>query len=514
MQDIMNFIEKFPQKNIENQKIEDLLSYKENSIWWFFKNRLEGDHLPNQFPKREEIERGLDKKVPENKIKILAMRKALEINEKIKIKLSKKEEKELKTKNKILCLVPAIRKKGDYVDRIDKILKELDKKEDTDYILEFFEAQSKITNLRKRNLFFKYITKEITKKAKKEAEKINKNWIKIKKGIEFDTEKEEKIFKSYLPAFNFLFSKEMISSIVSYYETLQKLMKEKEINCVLLDSSGSITERVAIKAAKKLNIPCIRFLHGGLYMPTRKWDYPKNLYICIPNEDVKERLLELGAKEENIFLTGATFLEDLPEKKENKSENKQILFCTTSLVEESTMKKEKYFKIIENILSATKEIQKTDMIIKLHPSEIHKKEYEKIIKKLNLKNVRIIQKGTKKELYDLMNSSNLIITFYSTILLEANILEKPTILITHEELSPTQKTRFKENKAVIKLEYNKDPKELIKKYLFNKEEIVALKEPRKKLIRRFFYKLDDKMPQRVVTKIEELINLQSSQSIP
>ena len=117
-------------------------------------------------------------------------------------------------------------------------------------------------------------------------------------------------------------------------------------------------------------------------------------------------------------------------------------------------------------------------------------------------------KTTKKELYDLINESDLTISFYSTILLESNLTSTTTALITHEELTNTQQTRFNKNKAIIELKYNEDPTKLIKNYLFDKEKIDSLKKPREELIERFFYKLDNKMPERVMKVIQNLINSQ------
>ncbi|MBT7237966.1 hypothetical protein HN865_03850, partial [Candidatus Woesearchaeota archaeon] len=179
MKEIEKFLEEFPNKTIGNEKINDLLSYKKNSIWWFYKNRLEGDHLPNPLPKMEEIKN--NKKT--SKTKIFAMKKAFGINEKLKIHFSKKQKINFNTNKKILCLIPTIRKKGNYIDRIDKILKEIDKKEDTNYKIEFFEAQSKLTKLEKNNLFYRHLTKDIIKKSNSEAKKLNKQWNKIKKEI-------------------------------------------------------------------------------------------------------------------------------------------------------------------------------------------------------------------------------------------------------------------------------------------------------------------------------------------
>ncbi len=519
--ELEEFTKKFPKIKVNDKTIEETMSYRENSIVWFLQHRLEFDHMPPIFPNMDKINKAIKQNIilPRNKAKEFLIRRILEKNERIKQKLSKNKRKELQfnTENRILYLVPAnrttIKQDKIYVNRLNDVINKVDESKEISQEIITFDALTKAASRDLSNhptFLYKYCNKEICKIADKESKKLSKKWEKIKKDIKFDSQREMLIFQNYLPALDFTFSKEFIEIIISSYEILHKILRENKINCVILDGFGSIPERSMIRATYDLNIPCLRLQHGFRTPINNRWLYPENCYACMFNQEIKESIVENGGKKENIFVTGATFLGKLPEKTKKSNLKKQVLFCTNSLVEESIMEKNKYFKIVEQILSELKR-QNTEIIIKMHPSERYQNLYKKIIKKLNIKNIKIYQNIPQKETYNLISNSDMLISFYSTIILEANLMGIPTLEIDYEEQRDMMDLTFGKDKAVVMLDPEKP--EIIEEYLNNKKKIDLLKKERKALINRAFYKIDGKVEERVLNVIKNLIKTQQSSQL-
>ncbi|HBG37965.1 MAG TPA: hypothetical protein DDW58_01800, partial [Clostridiaceae bacterium] len=101
----------------------------------------------------------------------------------------------------------------------------------------------------------------------------------------------------------------------------------------------------------------------------------------------------------------------------------RILYATqaTSYMEDLVYPPtEMLFKSINNLN------KKYELIIKLHPGDFHVSDYEKMIKKYEIRNVKIVRES---DLYDLIKWCDVIITVHSTVAVEGAIFNKPSVCI-------------------------------------------------------------------------------------
>ena len=152
-------------------------------------------------------------------------------------------------------------------------------------------------------------------------------------------------------------------------------------------------------------------------------------------------------------------------------------------------------------------LENVNLTIKMHPREKYYYLYKKIIESTN-KNIEIIKDGMNKDqLYGLIAKSDVVVSFFSSVLLETSLLNKPVIFI---KLNNPRKvdsigTFYSETPAIIKTEPEENLNPIIKKILYDKNFHNKLTKERKIMIDDFFYKLNGKEAQRCIKEIKYLI---------
>jgi CDP-glycerol glycerophosphotransferase (TagB/SpsB family) len=223
--------------------------------------------------------------------------------------------------------------------------------------------------------------------------------------------------------------------------------------------------------------------------------------IAVFGESTKDFLVSLGVNPKKIEITGSPKFDSLYLINNNKSikkdNNKIILVITQPLVENGMWTSDQRAVFIKSILESTKNINNVDLILKLHHHE-NKKDYEKILKNL-YKNVKIYD---NYPLHELIHSSDIAITLYSTAGLEAMILKKPLIILNL--FKNNLPTVFK-GMNVININNKEDIENTIKTYLYDSDKINKLIESYKDLYYHT-YKIDGKSAIRIANLINEMVN--------
>lgn len=238
---------------------------------------------------------------------------------------------------------------------------------------------------------------------------------------------------------------------------IRSFLKNNKIDCILGWNDNLQTEKTIMSMARKMNIPIIILQHG--IVPENK--NPEKLssnrvigfvpviaeYLATWGKITYEHAIKIGMQIENVGKIGSPRHDSFFVQKNMKQirGKKTILFATSGLgkhlVEGFTTEiLEKYKKSIEAICLVSKKFKEYELIVKTHPYSYDFIDVKNIIKKNN-PSAKIIQNAS---MMDLIHNCDVLITFgQSTVLLEAMILEKPTISIwLYDSISPEEDIIF------------------------------------------------------------------------
>lgn len=521
---IFDTIEKWSERKIDGKRFNEVFQVDGIPVWYFLEPLLKGAYLPRPFKTLAETEEYLkSKKSPKSSLKLkltqFVLRKGLWLNERIKWLIS--SSKAVKTGEKDVLFLgytnQVVRGKRGELKPIEfsNVVHDLKRGGAKPLVLfcDPISANSFRGLLKFPDLLYSYVDSKTIKESKRLSRELNREWEKIsdKKKAALFTFNGKSYWRFLKDEMNFLFSREMLATLITYYLTFKKVIKEHRIKVIYLTALGGFYESILLGVAYNLNKKVVHSPHGygGRYFIVRD-EFLENVHFAAWGSEEKKRLLQLGIKKENISITGSPLFDEIAEfklKKENKTE-KTITLLPTALVEYKLVGRKEYFDYIRRYLtqvSKVKDVKK--VIIKLHPDEKYRSEYESIAKSLQLTNVKILQKSGKKFLYAVLRDSDLLTSFgLTTTDLEGLMLDKNVIIIDGLRKDPlaelAKKDKYREAATVI--DKNDDLTSTIMKILTDRNLQRDLERKRRRYIATSFYRIDGKAHERVANLLTKL----------
>jgi hypothetical protein len=524
---VLKVIERWADRETNSKKFNEVFKVDGIPVWYFLGSLLKGAYLPRPFKTSAEIEEEMrSNRTPtgfgdlKSNLIHLGLRKGLWINERIKWRISSAKRKKAGEKDVLfLGYTNEVTqgKRGElrpigFHDVIDT----LNERGVKPLVLfcDPISANSFGGLLKFENLLYSYIDPEIIKESRKLSRELNQEWKKISEGkkaelFTFDGKKYWRFMKSEL---NFLFSREMLATLITYYLTFKKIVESHKIKLIFLVSLGGFYESLLLGVAYKLNKKVIYSAHGygGRYFIV-SGKLVENVFFAAWGNEEKGKLLRLGIKKENIFITGSPLFDIIAKyksKKEKPKTGKVTTLITQPLVEDKYVGKREYFNYIQKFLIQIAKVKNiAQIIIKLHPREKYKSHYESIAKSLGLKNVSVTQELGKDALYSILGGSDLLVSTGSTTDIEGMMLDKDVVVIEGLTKGPlaelAKKDRYR--KAVVVIDKDDDLASMITKIFTNKDLRKTLRQKRHKYLVNSFYRTDGKAHERVADLILRLI---------
>lgn len=519
---ISSLLEKLGEKKINSRKFNEVFQIDEVPLWHFLRSITNSSFLPKPFKPQWEIEQQIKKDefpslLDKVKFNFLAftVKKGLTINEKIKFLISKSGRRDLSKIGSQDVL---------FIATTDQILEK-------DGKLEFLEFRRILNSLKRdqkimplvlacdpfsKNSFFRlnsygpllydYITPEILKESKRISGGLHKTWKTLdeKSKIRLFTYRGRSYWKFFENDMNLLFSNEFLFTLVKYYLTFKEILTKHDTKVVYLTNFTNFYGLSALGVVYKLDRKVVYSPHGYTSGITRPWGFLKNVIFASGGEKHKKDLFMGGIRKENIVITGFPFFDEIAYLKRRcvSKAKKTVALLTTIVVETRYMEKEEYFKLIHETLAQIKNVKEIGkVVIKLHPNEKYKSEYESIAKSLGLKNIEIIQETGGASLYSVISGSDLLVGFGSTAVLEGLMAGKDAIHLEMLEARPV----YEFKKATFCVKKIAKIGEAIKKVLTDESVKKKLKKQREKYLRRAFYAIDGKAHERVANLIASQI---------
>lgn len=276
-------------------------------------------------------------------------------------------------------------------------------------------------------------------------------------------------------------------------ESMKRIIAQVNADMVICTSSPR-SEIAALIAAEKSNIPTIRieqFLGDG-----EEAIMLEKTKFCVMSQSIKDTLMQNGVDEKNIVITGQPAFDFLNLKNKNANAmnikqrlgldlNKKILMWATQKTKDEE-------RILNILLDIQKKHPEHQLIIKLHPNE-NTGMFQRALERSNADAMII-----KTDLHDLIIASDLVITEYSTVGLEAILLDKPLMTINltgGPDIAP-----YAETKAALGVYDEKHIETSIKECLCNEELLASLGKGRAN------YNNDGKATERICAIIRKMLD--------
>ncbi|MBI1968332.1 UDP-N-acetylglucosamine 2-epimerase [Candidatus Woesearchaeota archaeon] len=275
---------------------------------------------------------------------------------------------------------------------------------------------------------YHYHTQKIAKEAAEYAAKLSERWKNIPEQakVSWMQYKDDNIWKRVKGNLDLLYSRQFVFIIAYYYFVFKEILLREKIKAIVLTGQNNIFEKCMIAAAKQHNLPVLVIQHGIGMGTFKTVDVINNEIFAVWGGCFKKSLLKLGLKEKNIIVTGNLAFDDLKEGHQQQMPHTYVLVTTGCYIEDRFLEKNNYFRIIRKVIGDLNQLDKR-IIIKLHPREKYIEEYRKIVG--DNPKFTIIKDVGREEYKQLLGEASIIITFGSSIVLEALALGKKAMII-------------------------------------------------------------------------------------
>ncbi len=179
-----------------------------------------------------------------------------------------------------------------------------------------------------------------------------------------------------------------------------------------------------------------QYLHGFVRLrKSHSYGHGECTKVAVMSPYAKSVFIKLGFNADNIVVTGQPRFDELFNPKFTKSVlytkfglksdyNIALLASPVFATQENGAIKRRIF--IEGVAKAFKPYKTIKLIIKLHPLEEQITAYQSILKDINCDTVAVVKDF---DISSLINSCSIFLSNFSTMAMEALILEKPTVIV-------------------------------------------------------------------------------------
>jgi len=501
-------------KTIKGKSFDDLFKIEGVSLWWFFRKFFYPHVMPKPINPFEFIEKEKKLRIIE-KLKLflgaVALKKYLQVVENQKISYLKKIKSPDKKDKKILLLTYSNHLSDDgKLFRLDGIIRKIrtDKKFQ-DFVLFVDPLSSRsYKKISKFNNLYRYYDESLSRKAKMISKELFERWQSVDKKSKYHLLKlkNKSLWPYFKYSFDFFFSQEFIYFLILYYEIFKKILRNENIKAIVITGATSLFDKCLIAAANQFKTPVIRIDHGIVHSEVER--HPDLIGFskhAVMSETIKKNLTKLKVKKEDITTVGPVVYDEIfsylgPKKRKEKN----ILIGTIPTI---LIDKKNYFKRMNLALKKIKQIKGVKVAIKLHPRETSYKEYLKLIKKNQYKNVKIYKPNISREkFYTLIKNCDCFIHLGSNSALEAMIIDRPIVTMYFSNKHYQTGNWIKGSPATIEVKYDENVKGAVEKALKDGKEF---RKERKKVVQQSCGNVDGKASERAVELAHQLIEQSS-----
>lgn len=270
---------------------------------------------------------------------------------------------------------------------------------------------------------------------------------------------------------------ERFNEAIERFELSRELFKKINVACILILYAFAPEENVIINVAQQFKIPGLILQHG-VYPQIKNIKRFEISFNIIPlagikhalwGKETQELFINSGVKNENIKLVGSSRHDEFFRIK-NKCENKGTILLAFNYLSEAYLGIDtnafiKFKNILQDVCNISNSVPMKKLIIKLHPGQSVPYDPRDVIHSVN-PSIPIYK---TQNILDLMKDCDVLVSLGpSTILLEAMILDKPTITFAIDPQWFYEDKIFKSG-ATLLVKTPKDFEDALNNVLLNSE---------------------------------------------
>lgn len=285
----------------------------------------------------------------------------------------------------------------------------------------------------------------------------------------------------------------VLYTLKTYQRTVEII---KPAIIIVGDDRGPSIVRANLLHSLRERIPIVEVQHG-IYTKNKPMINPISDKIFIWGEAMKVALINAGATEDQLEVTGSPLYDQLIDRFNNHSlkplkSTKTVLFATQPVSGDVNI------QIIREIASFLEDHEDITLIVKPHPSE-NASYYESSVK--DFANDHIIVKDSNEDFSDMLFGSDVLIFISSTVGIEAAILGKPMICVN----LMAEESVYISNGVALEVKDLKELATTIGMGLYDEEVIKQLSKCRDEFVYNYAYLKDGKASERIVDAIVKII---------
>lgn len=226
------------------------------------------------------------------------------------------------------------------------------------------------------------------------------------------------------------------SEAIGYIEMINQMLKKLKVKSIVVLNNVGYEEKMLLSMARKHNIELFVLQHGIFPESSYSLNYidllplipPTGSKAAVWGDSLRKHLIKTGVSPDNIIVVGSPRHDDYF-RDGQESRNNGILFCFApqneidfiSIDTRNYIKAEQMIKDMFQIVS-----EKTKNItVKIHPSQYDPLGVKSIVMDID-RNIPVYK---NQNIFNFIKNCEVLVCFeFSTVLLEAMILNKPTIL--------------------------------------------------------------------------------------
>jgi hypothetical protein len=239
---------------------------------------------------------------------------------------------------------------------------------------------------------------------------------------------------------------------------LNELFSSVNISVILEWAHVGLEDQLTINAANKKKIPNM-FLQHGLYLQNEKFDKYLPIMPILPSNYSKhlvwgkileDYIIEKGGKPEQIIKIGSPRYDKFFREHKDNSKSNIVLLAANGFFHnnckgtdtEAFIKMENF---VRKILETIKKMPNKEIIVKLHPGRVSY-DIKPLIQEID-PSIQIFQ---NENILDLLEKSDVMISLnYSTVVLDAMILKKPSLILLPEEQNFEEEISLKNETVLV-----------------------------------------------------------------
>lgn len=286
-------------------------------------------------------------------------------------------------------------------------------------------------------------------------------------------------------------------NVIYHLENFKQILDNLEPNLIAVGDDRTSFVRGQLIQAMNRGIPVVEVQHG-LYLPGGPMTDPISTRIFIWGEGTKAALIEAGAREDQLEVTGSPIYDPLasriPDMKHDP-QHKTILFATQPLATQS-ISDDTNLQVAQEIAGFIDKRRDLKLIVKPHPVE--NADYYRNALKSFPEDVVDVRDG-REDIFKFLELADIVILLSSTVGIEAAIMDKPMICIKSKQ------SIYVEEGVALEAETPDEVLTRIEEILEDDDVSENLREKRKEFVMKYAYLQDGRASERIAKSIVEMV---------